>query len=294
MSRISLLNCRIGFILAMFGLFAVSANAGSVNVLNTYTLPDGVDSVQDAAWDGSSVWVADISTTVLYEIDPSDGSVRSQVDHPGGNPLGLTSDGTNLFVGDITVDGNRGSSSDQVFEITTAGATVNSWATPDSPDSAPSGLAYDGTTGNLWLADDISTSNTVYELNAADGSVISSFAYPGGTELRGITWRNGQLFAIADENLQILQLDTSGNILGFASIAELGTNPRGITWDGNSFWVTVQSEMDDEPGELVQLTATFTSNAATPVPTLSPVALMVLFLLLAAVAFRLLRSRKSL
>ena len=286
--------CSTGFFIFAVCLLVTSANAGTVNVLNTFTLPDGVDSVQDAAWDGNSVWVADVSTTVLYEIDPSDGSVLSQIDHPGGNPFGLTSDGTNLFVGDLTSDGNRGPSSDQVFEITTAGATVNSWATPDSPDSAPAGLAYDGTTGNLWLADDISTSNTVYELNADDGSVISSFSYPGGTELRGITWRNGQLFAIADENLQILQLDSSGNILGFASIAELGSNPRGITWDGNSFWVTVQGEMDDEPGELVQLTATFSSNASTPVPALSPVALIVLSLFLGVVAFRLLRSRKSL
>ena len=141
---------------------ATSTKADSINVLNTYTLPDGVESVQDTAWDGNSIWVADVSSTVLYEIDPSDGSLLSQVDHPGGNPLGLTSDGTNLFVGDLTSDGTRGSSSDQVFEITTAGATINSWETPDSPDSAPSGLAYDGTTGNLWLADDISTSNTVY------------------------------------------------------------------------------------------------------------------------------------
>ena len=285
MSRISVLNCRIGFILAMFGLFAASASAGTVNVLNSFTLPAKSQSPQDVTWDGSSIWVAEVSDTVLLEIDPSDGSVLSQFNHPGNNPDGLTWDGTNLFVSDDDVGGDG-----VVYELSLTGTLIGSW-TFGPPILDSEGLAYDGNTGNIWLTDD--TSNTVFELDADNGNIISSFEYPGA-DPDGITWRDGQLFIVEEDNLEILQMDTNGNLLGFVSIAELGTNPRGITWDGSSFWLAVQDDMQDGPGELVQLTATFTSTTPTSVPALSPIALSLLLLLLGAVAFRAMRSHKGL
>lgn len=285
MSFASIRMCCTSFFVVSLCLFAASANAGTVTVLNTFTLPSAAQNPQDAAWDGSSVWVADIASTILYEIDPSDGTLLSQFDHPGDNPDGLTFDGTNLFVSDDAT-----SIDVIVFELSRTGTEIGSWTLgPAVLDSE--GLAYDGSTGNFWLTDD--TSNTVFELDADNGNIISSFDYPGA-DPDGITWRDGQLFIVDEETREILQFDTSGNLLDSVSIAGIGDNPRGITWDGSSFWITAGTEMDDEPGELIQLNATFTSNASTAVPTLSPIALSLLVLLLGAVAFRAMRSRKSL
>lgn len=277
--------CNAGLLIFTLCLLVNSASAGTVNVLNSFTLPAKSQSPQDVAWDGSSIWVAEVSDTVLLEIDPSDGTVLSQFNHPGNNPDGLTWDGTNLFVSDDDVSGDG-----VVYELSLTGTLIGSW-TFGTPILDSEGLAYDGNTGNLWLTDD--TSNTVFELDADNGNIISSFDYPGA-DPDGITWRDGQLFIVEEDNLEILQMDTSGNLLGFVSIAELGTNPRGITWDGSSFWLAVQDDMQNGPGELVQLTATFTSTTPTSVPTLSPIALSLLLLLLGAVAFRVMRSRKSL
>ncbi|MEM7055162.1 MAG: hypothetical protein AAF446_11565, partial [Pseudomonadota bacterium] len=179
-----------------------------------------------------------------------------------------------------------------VYEISTAGALIGSWIAPNSTNSDSEGLAFDGNTGNLWLTDD--GMNVVYELDAADGSQISSFAYPG-SDPGGITWRNGLLYVLDVDTLEILEMDTSGTLLSIASIAAIGPRPRGITWDGSSFWIAAQSELDDEPGELFQIQVTFTSTtASTPVPALSPIALTMLLLLLGALALHAIRSRPNL
>ncbi|MEM1081742.1 MAG: hypothetical protein AAGH65_09200 [Pseudomonadota bacterium] len=274
------MNCsffRISVLLVAYCISISLVHASSITVLNTFTIPDTGDNPQDTTWDGNSLWVAELNNTVLLEIDPNDGSLLSEFEHPGNNPNGLTFDGTTLFISDDDVGGVG-----VVFQADLDGNEIGSW-TFGPPILDSEGLAYDGDTGNIWLTDD--TSNMVFELDADDGTIISSFEYPGA-DPDGITWRDGQLFVVDEDTLDILQLDTNGNLLGIVSIAELGINPRGITWDGTSFWLTIQDDQQDEPGQLVQLTATFTSLAPTAVPTLSPIMLVALMLILGMVAIQ--------
>lgn len=90
-------------------------------------------------------------------------------------------------------------------------------------------------TDRLWLSDGYY--NMIYQLNPAYGSVLASFTFPGG-EPAGLTWDGNHLFAIDKQNLMLLEMDTTGNLIDSASIASLGTDPEGLTFDGEYFWVT--------------------------------------------------------
>jgi len=61
-----------------------------------------------------------------------------------------------------------------------------------SPAEEPRGLAWDG--GHLWCAD--SEVDSVYELNPANGEVLSSFYFSLSSSYSGLTWSQ-------DDNLWI-------------------------------------------------------------------------------------------
>lgn len=131
-------------------------------------------------------------------------------------------------------------------------------STFDAPGLNPRGLAFDGT--NLWNAD--RDSDTIYELNPADGSVISSFASPG-SDPNGLTFDGTNLWNADRVDLTIYELDTAGNQV--SSFASPGTDPRGMAWDGTNLW-----NADEDDSVIYKLDTTGTVLDSFSVPISSP------------------------
>ena len=135
---------------------------------------------EDMAFDGTSLWRADISASLVKKIDPSDGAVLFSFD-PGFYPLGVAWDGNRLWVSEYTVDG-------LVKQFDSAGVpTGNQFQAPLGGKEA-GGLAFDPTDGTLWIG----TFDQVVHCTTA-GTSLGSFNAPGrfidGLEFQGVTSR---------------------------------------------------------------------------------------------------------
>lgn len=127
-----------------------------------------------------------------------------------------------------------------------------------SPGSSPTDLAWDGT--HLWLAD--GGTDTIYKLDASNGSVLSSFTSPG-SDPRGLVWNGTHLWHSDNATRELYKLDRGTGAVQSAidapathavvRVPELG----GLTWDGEHLWCgTVDgwssrmNEMDPNDGSL--------------------------------------------
>ena len=163
----------------------------------------GYDSFGFKVGDGSPATGTQIGSFVAPAVEPDSG---------------LAWDGTNLLLSE------RGT--DTIYELTTAGAIISSFA---APGTAPAGLTFDGT--NLWHVD--KSTNTIYELTTA-GAIVSSFAAPG-SDPQGITWDGTNLWIADRTDLTIYEVTTTGTFV--SSFAAPGPKPIGLTWDGTNLWV---------------------------------------------------------
>lgn len=227
---------------------------GSIKIVKSFPFPPGWLYGRDIAWDGASLWIGENFTSKIYEIDPNSGNVVSSFFGPNSNPWGLAFDGVNLLHATITLGGPPPDFlPDDVYVLTTQGGVLDSWLAPDSPDANAHGCAFDPASGSLWLSD--SESDTIYELDPADGAIRSSFPAPG-SEVRGLTFDGKSLWAIDYDSLSLMQFDLSGNIQYTVSMAELGNDPEGLEFDGTYLWVT-ENENDliyqVDPGEPCQM-----------------------------------------
>ncbi len=284
------MNRIVAVISIVFSFSVAGAAQATVNVVNSYSLPANIDNPQDLAWDGSSLWLGNVADSKIYEINPANGMVLSDFDAPGSNPFALASDGSRLFHSTLIFGGN-----DIVYILTFAGGIITSWPLTNSPESSGQGAAYDPATGHLWIADGTGA-DRLYEFDPSDGSLLSVVPYPA-TDAEGLAWRNGRIVAVDDEDLALYEIDTVGNIVGTASIAALGGDPRGLTWDGQYFWLSVaeEDEQGEElPGTLYQLQVVFESAVLPPAaaPLLSTGGLIGLTALLGAVFSFAIRRRR--
>jgi DNA-binding beta-propeller fold protein YncE len=206
-------------------------NLGGVEIVKSFPFPPGWLYGRDIAWDGASLWIGENFSSRIYEVDPNTGNVLSSFAGPNSNPWGLAFDGVNLLHATITLAGPPPDGlPDDVYVLTTQGGVLNSWLAPDSPNANAHGCAFDPATGSLWLSD--SESDTIYELDPADGAIRSSFPAPG-SEVRGLTFDGQNLWAIDYDSLSLMQFDFSGNIQYTVSIAALGNDPEGLEFDGS-------------------------------------------------------------
>lgn len=234
-------------------------NSRAISIVKSFPFPAGWDASRDAAWDGRHLWIGENGSARLHEIDPSTGEVLSSFEIFGSNPMGLACDGTNLYCADYAV--SSGPYPDHLVTYTIAGGMLNSWELPDSPDATSNGAAYDPASGHLWVSD--SKYGMVYELDPSDGTVISSFVYPG-TKVRGLTWNDGFVYAVDDQDLMLYKLDTDGNIVKSVSVASLGGNPEGLTFDGRCFWIT------DNDAQMIYKIYAFCAGMGSKKPELFP------------------------
>lgn len=189
------------------------------------------------------------------------GDVISSFPAPGANPMGLTWDGTCLWVSDP--------STHLIYKLDTAGNVLDSLT---SPVTFPTGLAWDGT--NLWCAsdnlekykldtvgnvvshhisghgtDDIAWDGThlwqvshgeniIYKFDTTvtfpiTMPVVSSFESPANLTM-GLAWDGTSLWCTSEETAMIYKLDVAGNVV--LSFPSPGSSPAGLAYDGTYLW----------------------------------------------------------
>jgi outer membrane protein assembly factor BamB len=105
------------------------------------------------------------------------------------------------------------------------------WYSFSSPDSAPYGLAWDGT--NLWLAG--YNTQKIYKLNPSTGAVISSFSSPDSWPY-GLAWDGTNLWLAGRSTQKIYKLNPSTGAV-ISSFSSPDSWPYGLAWDGTNLWL---------------------------------------------------------
>ncbi len=217
-----------------------------------YLLQNGINVKHDATWTGAYVaeWEYMFSA-------------------PGGAYAhGITYDGTDLWMVD------RGA--DAIYRISIAdGALLQEFPAPTGSGSG-TGLTWDGS--SLWYTHDYGAGGElrIYQINPADGTVLSDFASPAsgdstgltwdGTHLwvtgfgesyyrvsttgivdrslpaapdysEGLTWANGKLWNLYWETDQIVELDPADGTVLWSSPVAVGDG-MGLAFDGTYIWLS--------------------------------------------------------
>ena len=199
----------------------VAGKAGSPPGAVERTIPLDLRTPTGLAWDGRSLWVADLDTATLNAVDPASGKVLRTLDAPGYSPMGLAWDGERLWVldsGDATayaVDPD-------------SGLTVR--ALPLDSDTAR-GIAWDGTA--LWTVD--ARAGVISRLDGSDGTTWKSFSSPlagrKGDEI-GMVFTRGRLVVADRLSDTIYRIDPKEGVV-LDSFPSPGPYPTGLAWDGD-------------------------------------------------------------
>jgi hypothetical protein len=178
--------------------------AGAANPLESGAAWCGTDSIGDTiysfraparwptglAWDGVNLWMADNEEDSLYRL-ATDGTVLAAFALPESvrSPMCMTFIGPDLWL----VNENTA----LLYVLDTATIQPRKiLLLPDSlhPDPTSIGLAWDGT--HLWHSQ--YAWGTIFELDTADGSVISSFA-PPDSWIMGIEFDGQNLWGVSTQ-----------------------------------------------------------------------------------------------
>ena len=226
------------------------------------------------AHDGTSIWYfakTGFVSSALFKLDPADGTVLDSFPAPGSSiGLGLAHDGTYLYVtnSDFTTQ------PETIFVVDPAdGSIVTSYADPGSPSGSTTGLAY--LSGSLYAIDDVT--EIITELDAADGTVLNSFAIGATGVIRGLASDGTNL--VTYENLSDTYLVVSpvdGSIIESFFLPAQGARSAlvtGLAFDGGTLYSlelastvspAVIAVFSDQAPKLPTRTPTFTPS---PTPT---------------------------
>lgn len=191
-----------------------------------HTVPAPASRCQGLTYDGSSLWVSDYQTDLIYEVSPVDGTVLNSFASPGEYVEGLAWDGSYLWAAD---NGGGSSSPDMVYKIDpSSGSTVYSF---EPPNNWAHGITWDGQ--NLWMDD--FDAKTLDKVDPVTGQLLLQLNAPGNYSI-GLTW-DGEFLWSNDFNADSLyRIDpVTGDVV--AQVVAPHTNPRDMAWDGQYIWV---------------------------------------------------------
>lgn len=198
------------------------------SVLLTLTLP--ITHGMGLTWDGNSFWVVSHEDSVIYQINPNDGSIISSFGSP--NPFtvetgceGLAWDGTYLWYADSDLD--------TIYQLDPSdGSVVKSFSTPGP---SAQGLVWDGS--HLWHFDVVT--GLIYELSPIDGSVLTSFPAPGKGE-GDLAWDGCYLWLSRNAADTIYKIDVGGP----ATLdAVIDIDPNTLNLKSKGRWITCYIEL---------------------------------------------------
>ena len=206
--------------MVLLGLSIAAADPG--DVISVIPAPGG--NPDGLVWIDGSLWITSDSDFIIYEIDPSDGTILDNiVGYSDGNVLtGLTWDDSHLWsCADLWI---------YKREIP-SGTVVDSIPGPNS--TCNEGLAWDGT--SIWSTnwnDDV-----VYELDPSNGDVLSSFLPSGADGSTGLTWDGTYLWASFQGSRMIYAMVPGDPVPVSFFLAPCET-PQDLAWDGEYLWIT--------------------------------------------------------
>lgn len=200
------------------------------------------------AWDGSGFWVAgDYGKAWLYKVSIT-GAPLDTIPSPTDAVGGLHWDGTYLLVTTYYPNPSAG-----ILKVDPSDGTVVGPTIP-TQGAQPYGIFYDSSDGTLWngMDDNDGDPEKIWNLNYADGSVISSFDSPAQSP-KGLVIAEGYMWVIANQiggnGRRIYKID-----LGGAGTPDITPIPPSREFGIVALGTTVQSPQtlrNDGDGDLV-------------------------------------------
>ena len=211
------MSVKLFFLLLVLSLQSVIGQAGKV----LQSFPTPADRPTGLTWDGQNLWLADIGTNRIYQINPADGTVIRSIAGPVNATLnGLAWDGSHLWCSD-NGDVNK------IYQLDENGSVLRSFSLVSG---SPRGLTWDGR--NLWYQD--SGSNMLYQIDTLSGNVLQSFPAPSGSN-RGLAW-DGKYLWSADKDYDELCLTDTVHQAVIRILNAPGSYAYGLAFDGVYLW----------------------------------------------------------
>jgi len=202
----------------LFFLFVDQALGAPGEVIKSFPTPRTCST--GVAWDGSSLWVADRKCDTLYQLDPTNGSIKNTISSPGYWPMGLAWDGKYLWNSDL--------GEGMIYQIDPRnGLTLKSIP---SPGPSPIALAWDG--NHLWVADD--RDDKLYQIDSEDGTAIITLPSPS-PDPTGLSF-DGKYLWVSDRGRDELYSVTPDKGEVIIILPSPGPYPTGLAWDGTNLW----------------------------------------------------------
>jgi YVTN family beta-propeller protein len=180
----------------------------------------GLNEPEGIAFDGTNLWVANFGNNTVSEVRPSDGAVLHTVAGFNG-PFGVAFDGTKVWV---------------TNEGTNTASRINPSGTPAIDGTAtvgnsPEGIAFDGT--HLWVAN--RNDGTVSEIDPASAATIGS-PISVGSFPRAVAFDGDHVWVANQTGNTVSKIDpTAATVVKTVTV---GTQPLGLAFDGTHLWVT--------------------------------------------------------
>jgi hypothetical protein len=172
----------------------------------------------EIAFDGANVWVTNFGSGSVSKLQARDGAPLGTF-IVGPNPFGIAFDGANIWVA------NSASSSITKLRAND-GANLGTFAVGGSP----LGVAFDG--ANIWVTNH--SGNNVWKLKASDGSVLGNFTV--GSNAYGIAFDGANMWVANEGSNTVTKLRVSdGAVVGTYAV---GNVPRSVVFDGVNIWVS--------------------------------------------------------
>lgn len=182
---------------------------------------------QGLTWDGTHLWCSSISSYMIYQLDPIDGTIINSFSSPGGSNEGLTWNGTYLYACE---NGGGAANPDYIYKLDPANGSVISSIQPASM-SWPHGLAWDGQ--YLWTNN--FNPKTITKINPENAQILHTIPAPGNKSV-GLTWDGQYLWTDDfDEDLLYQISPEDGSVI--YTVPSPHPNPRDLAWDGEYLWV---------------------------------------------------------
>ena len=171
-------------------------------------------------FDGKSLWTADRTSGLLYELNPADGKVIRTLTAPSPYIEGLAFAEGCLWAMDPEAR--------RIYRLNpTTGITENDFPVKLSD---PQGLAFDGKF--LWVAD--AQKGLLDQISTEDGTRINRLVAPSGGSY-GLTFDGAYLWVAdrLDDKLYMVEPKTGDVIV---TLDSPGKFPRGLAFDGKHLW----------------------------------------------------------
>jgi hypothetical protein len=173
------------------------------------------------AWDGAHLWLADRDCSMLYAIEPENGTVTDSLECPAFSPLGLAYGEGCLWVSGYYDEG--------IYKLDTATGEVIDVIS--APSDLTTGLAWED--GYLWAAD--ASAREIVKLDPLDGTRMKTLKAPSRYS-NGLAF-DGEYLWVSDRVGDKIYSVVPATGLVVLALDSPGPYPRGLAWNGNALWV---------------------------------------------------------